>query len=552
MSTTSDDDKNGAPSSSMNYEHAPLYPLSQKRYTLVEVPMIVKSDTKAIDMLGGVEAIEKSVNNESKLLELKFREGFAHGAHGDKIPTNHLLLRVKRNIRNKKEFKFDVMGQIVNTIAFRGMVDFQYRQEHNFNPSSTSLTINSQLNTEKQQDQLPQEQQQQKQNSVLDKSTTTTTDQQMRSNDFEQLMQKEAKEEAKKNSSVSEELNIPPAIFSRFDKPLDYEFRANPLSQMVTVERPDGTTVFQRQLKKKTSSHPISTNINFGQDIPTGPPDNVVPLNTNEEYEMNLFEEVKKLFDRRPVWSRKALEAQFESKKQKVRIRYMVPHIAFYFNNGPWRRLWLKFGLDPRNDPSLSKYQAIDFRVPLEFKEDVQRLRKQRGLQPTVDEGIDATRLAPMRRAQTHEELRAALYLTDTDNTDEQEDDDKSMDRESYMFSTIPLKHQCVYQACDIRIRQIQDIVQKTDPNGEIEVDDEDLNEEMAHRVRVVNKKAYNFSKRKIKLRNSVCDDKTGWFTLDAIGQIRYIMSKKLEYWITHGDEDDEDILEPDEDATTK
>lgn len=40
-----------------------------------------------------------------------------------------------------------------------------------------------------------------------------------------------------------------------------------------------------------------------------------------------------------------------------------MPTISYYFNTGPWRNLWVKFGYDPRTDSASWCYQTFDFRI---------------------------------------------------------------------------------------------------------------------------------------------------------------------------------------------
>lgn len=37
-------------------------------------------------------------------------------------------------------------------------------------------------------------------------------------------------------------------------------------------------------------------------------------------------------------------------------INRLIPLFGYYFTNGPWKLLWLKFGYDPRTDPSSKMY----------------------------------------------------------------------------------------------------------------------------------------------------------------------------------------------------
>ena len=44
-----------------------------------------------------------------------------------------------------------------------------------------------------------------------------------------------------------------------------------------------------------------------------------------------------------------------------------LPFLAYRFANGPFRRLWIKRGVDPRSDVSFAKYQGHELRLPTEW-----------------------------------------------------------------------------------------------------------------------------------------------------------------------------------------
>ena len=48
---------------------------------------------------------------------------------------------------------------------------------------------------------------------------------------------------------------------------------------------------------------------------------------------------------------------------QRERFKYLLPLVAYYFNTGPWRNMWVKLAYDPRTDPTAVKYQIIDYRT---------------------------------------------------------------------------------------------------------------------------------------------------------------------------------------------
>ncbi|MBO0236885.1 hypothetical protein, partial [Vibrio parahaemolyticus] len=71
--------------------------------------------------------------------------------------------------------------------------------------------------------------------------------------------------------------------------------------------------------------------------IPNNPPAELEP------FEDPFLDVLKECFEKRPIWSRKALEAQFNARKEIYMIRRALPHVAYQFTSGPWRGLWVKF-----------------------------------------------------------------------------------------------------------------------------------------------------------------------------------------------------------------
>lgn len=44
-------------------------------------------------------------------------------------------------------------------------------------------------------------------------------------------------------------------------------------------------------------------------------------------------------------------------------LRIIIPCLAIYMREGPWRMMWVKYGYDPRKDPEARIYQTLDFRM---------------------------------------------------------------------------------------------------------------------------------------------------------------------------------------------
>ena len=59
---------------------------------------------------------------------------------------------------------------------------------------------------------------------------------------------------------------------------------------------------------------------------------------------------IQHLFNIRPIWSRRAVVYHLGPKAMRIRI--LLPRVAYYWTSGPWRTLWTKFGYDPRKNPA--------------------------------------------------------------------------------------------------------------------------------------------------------------------------------------------------------
>ena len=67
------------------------------------------------------------------------------------------------------------------------------------------------------------------------------------------------------------------------------------------------------------------------------------------------------MFKTRPIWTRVALVMNLDQPGQYLKI--ILPAVAYYTLTGPWRRVWVRFGYDPRKDPQAKIYQVVDFRI---------------------------------------------------------------------------------------------------------------------------------------------------------------------------------------------
>lgn len=110
-------------------------------------------------------------------------------------------------------------------------------------------------------------------------------------------------------------------------------------------------------------------------DVPANSLKDLAALTLLEPAMQRLVESARLLFDERPIWTRRALHNRVAAEDLKVvginSAKYMYQYVGYLFDSGPWRDAIVKFGVDPRKDPSLRKYQTMTFMLDKEdlFKE---------------------------------------------------------------------------------------------------------------------------------------------------------------------------------------
>jgi hypothetical protein len=97
---------------------------------------------------------------------------------------------------------------------------------------------------------------------------------------------------------------------------------------------------------------------------PTVPPANL-PFAQKEQVDL-----VRELFEKRPIWSRKALKTQLPT-AILANFNNVLPYIAYFVTSGPWRNLWIRYNCDPKDESNkgLRIYQSFDFRFPHQNQE---------------------------------------------------------------------------------------------------------------------------------------------------------------------------------------
>ncbi|XP_030853578.1 general transcription factor 3C polypeptide 5-like [Strongylocentrotus purpuratus] len=236
-----------------------------------------------------------------------------------------------------------------------------------------------------------------------------------------------------------------PEMFSKFDKPIPYNYKAGhqlPNSKQ-QHEMDFRAKLIQHGRHKRTNyAHVVSTMGDF--EIPKKPhPIAVEQLEAQKPGATT--DEITKLFEQRPLWSRNALRCNTEI--STILIKGILCVVAYYFQQGPWRGLWCRMGYDPREHPESKKYQLLDFRIRKELTDKRLKLllKKKRMI------------LYPHQSLKHKKGVPTPLLGS---NPGQQVDHKETIDSYYIMRRGIlPAYHQMFYQLCDLEDPELQAIV---------------------------------------------------------------------------------------------
>ncbi|CAB1332806.1 unnamed protein product [Coregonus sp. 'balchen'] len=366
----------------------------ENKLVCVEYPGIISNVDKMLESIGGIQGVSKTYADPSRRLELRFRpqDPFCHPVCGNRFPSTNLLLRMKRRVRkgNPKEaqINMDILGVIGTTYKFQAK-----------DGSHTSLY-----------DKI-----------ILRKPENNEF--------FEQPVP----------------LFLPPPIFSRLDSAVDYNYRPE-------IQHKEGhcpPTVSRDNLiglsRARRPHNAIFLNF-YDQNIPTEPLE-AAKVNWKRvcvhPSDIKAEEQLKKMFESRPIWSGYAVKANLDIHPDKLKL--LLPIVAYYMVTGPWRSLWVRFGYDPCKTPEAKKYQVLDFRIRCSTKH--------------VPQAANVTDLPPEGPAGGRSANITRYQLKDS----------------SYIFrdGTLPPHRQMFYQLCDLDVESIRNVISRND-GQEKECDERD------------------------------------------------------------------------------
>ncbi|XP_029467819.1 general transcription factor 3C polypeptide 5 [Rhinatrema bivittatum] len=412
---------------------------SRGRMVCVEYPGLVRDSEKMLLTLGGEEGVSRVYTDPSKRLELHFRpkDPYCHPVCANRFHVTAMLLRVKRTIRRwrsemtgdavlqepRQEIKdeMEILGVIGTIYKFQGMSDFQYLASH-MGPDG-------------------------KQISMYDKI----------------LLQKPQKEEFFHQELP---LYIPPPIFSRLDTPVDYFYRPD-TQHREGYHPPQVSGENLIGLSRARRPH-NAIFVNFEEEVaPTKPLEAAVQnwkrMCTNA-MDKKLEEELKRLFDIRPVWSRNALKANIGIHPDKLKL--LLPFMAYYMLTGPWRSLWVRFGYDPRKNPEAKIYQVLDFRIRCGMKYGyTPNEMPVKAKRSTYNYSLPITVKKTASQTISMQDLKHGLTTLNQSSLKKAPTSRYKLKDSIYIFreGALPPYRQMFYQLCDLGVESLQKIIHRND-----------------------------------------------------------------------------------------
>jgi general transcription factor 3C polypeptide 5 (transcription factor C subunit 1) len=151
---------------------------------------------------------------------------------------------------------------------------------------------------------------------------------------------------------------IPPPYFTDRTIPFNYFYEQNP---------------YVREQGKDEHGKPIIVNVQSGlaqtyghyidhdqYPVPAGPTKNVA---NSRQVPKDLLERTRAALDERPIWTRRALIQRVAPYYSDNSLKIAIQLVGYQFKGGPFRDAVIRYGVDPRTDPSYRVYQTLAFKL---------------------------------------------------------------------------------------------------------------------------------------------------------------------------------------------
>lgn len=404
---------------------------NNKQLITVEYPGTVINIDKMTKTLGGEKEMMEVFRNSSKRLELKFRpeDPYCKSIHGDRFNATNLLLKViKRTKRRKNEsgsacqhpealdkdadYKVEILGIACTSYKFKALADFQI------------LPMTFDKSNQKYKSMIP------------DLKPTTLHSSSWLDKDIE--------------------LFIPPLLFSRFDLPQNGYSDIQSKTPKTVENNPKLPLNIIGQSRKRRAGFAVFATFDSADPIDEPQPEAVLQLK-NYPLELEVKKRLDALFNERPIWTRNALIGRL--KCERAKLKHSLPCTAYYFTNGPWRALWVRFGYDPRKDLASKIYQIMDLRINPNIPINDHKNKRRQTYYSLPNKSMQNQQ----RIATINTECLASTSKDENIEEDVEDDEKKNLLSYEYFPGELPTYRQCFYQLCDIHLESVQKLIHQND-----------------------------------------------------------------------------------------
>lgn len=316
----------------------------------VEHPCIVKNIDKGIDMIGGQAAVAQALDNPKRTFALSFhpQDPAAKTVLATNKDAHNVLLQITVPRRTGRKRKRGSDGPWIEDPNCLKQDATRLVQSMHDNPGSYRVGAVSSIPSTHVWRSMPDFVYSTSQAKVIDQVKSQILSQNYR--DIKQF-------ELPRTYGLEDTTTLPPPIWSNANVPQGYTYRQNPTTTIATEPLTGKVIVKSTAPAPRIFSHQVQWNT---AEYPSSPMPGITPLEAESKTHRATVVALQKLFEKRPIWTRRAMLNSLESNLASFNIvRFCIAHVAYAARSGPWRDTYIRLGVDPRTDPKYRKYQAI-------------------------------------------------------------------------------------------------------------------------------------------------------------------------------------------------
>ena len=146
-------------------------------------------------------------------------------------------------------------------------------------------------------------------------------------------------------------------------------YRQNPSVKQVVDDLGNVTTI-NVHAGPKIANPPVPFDIDV---VPQAPSPDLPAIETLTPAMQRLVNTALRIMQDRPIFTRRALYNCMPGNDWDVMgqnsAKHVYQYVGYMFSSGPWRDALVRYGVDPRTDPSFRIYQTMIFMLETEPKE---------------------------------------------------------------------------------------------------------------------------------------------------------------------------------------